>query len=53
MVKEIARHNGPLFSFVTSNVEKAVRAKLGFVPSTEEAAKVKSGFIKYGDPENK
>jgi pantetheine-phosphate adenylyltransferase len=53
MVKEIARHNGPLSTFVTPNVERAIRIKFGFMPSAEEVAKVTSGFIKYGDSENK
>lgn len=47
MVKEIAKHNGPLASFVTLNVEKAVRAKFGFPQPPV------TGFIKFGDPENK
>ena len=30
MVKEIARHNGPLSSFITPNVEEAIRARIVF-----------------------
>jgi pantetheine-phosphate adenylyltransferase len=46
MVKEIAKHNGPLSSFVTPNVEAAIRTKFGYPRPPE------TGFIKYGD-ENK
>jgi pantetheine-phosphate adenylyltransferase len=52
-VKEIARYNGDITGFVSPYVATKIREKLGFIPSAEEAAKVKTGFIKYGDPENK
>jgi pantetheine-phosphate adenylyltransferase len=50
-VKEIARYGGDISSFVSPYVATKIREKLGFVPSAEEAAKVKTGFIKYGTPE--
>ena len=51
-VKEVAMHGGPIYHFVTPEIEKIVRAKFGFMESTpalETPPKVATGFIKYGD----